>query len=114
VPMKAKTFSFSPSKPDYRRSSTERGYDATWQRFRAWYAAGHPAICMRCNVAGPSRTMQLDHIKPLAAGGERLAEGNVQWLCRQCHADKTRADKGGRAASDIYRTALNNRSSTSR
>mgnify|MGYP003876788429 CR=1 FL=1 len=100
MPMKAATMNLSPGRA-VRRSSSERGYDATWQRFRRWYAAGHPAVCVRCNLAGPSRTMALDHIKPLAAGGERLAEGNVQWLCRGCHAVKTRADKGASHAKSL-------------
>jgi len=39
--------------------------------------------------------MVLDHIKPLSAGGERLSDANVQWLCRDCHAAKTAEDERG-------------------
>jgi len=39
--------------------------------------------------------MHLDHIVPLAAGGERLDASNVQWLCIACHSVKTAREDGG-------------------
>ncbi|MFJ6137401.1 HNH endonuclease [Kitasatospora sp. NPDC092286] len=35
--------------------------------------------------------LEVDHITPIAHGGEDVA-GNVQLLCLSCHAAKTRAD----------------------
>jgi 5-methylcytosine-specific restriction protein A len=85
---------FGPA--DTRGSAGDRGYDYTWQRFRAWYAARVPAICAGkladgslCGRPGPSPEMHLDHILPLDQGGARLDPDNVQWLCQACHNRKT-------------------------
>jgi 5-methylcytosine-specific restriction endonuclease McrA len=37
--------------------------------------------------------MHLDHIVPLADGGERLDPDNVRWLCHSCHSARTLADR---------------------
>ena len=40
--------------------------------------------------------MEVDHIVPLAAGGAPYDPENLQTLCRPCHFDKTRRDRGAR------------------
>jgi len=40
---------------------------------------------------------EVDHIVPLAAGGQPFARSNVQALCASCHARKTRAERAGTA-----------------
>jgi 5-methylcytosine-specific restriction protein A len=97
MPTRAPVHGASRARPaDTRPSAAARGYDADWRRFRAWYAAGHPAVCVRCQHGGPSEDMHLDHIRPLEQGGPRLDEDNVQWLCHTCHNKKTAEDKHGR------------------
>ncbi|WP_443334423.1 HNH endonuclease [Streptomyces sp. MMBL 11-1] len=39
--------------------------------------------------------LDIDHIKPLALGGEDV-ESNVQALCKRCHKTKTAMDFGKR------------------
>jgi 5-methylcytosine-specific restriction enzyme A len=39
---------------------------------------------------------EVDHIRPLAAGGDRWARENLQGLARQCHAAKTRRELAAR------------------
>jgi 5-methylcytosine-specific restriction endonuclease McrA len=40
---------------------------------------------------GPALPGECDHIIPLILGGEHR-ETNFQWLCKPCHAGKTRLD----------------------
>ncbi|MFI8263670.1 HNH endonuclease [Streptomyces sp. NPDC085665] len=49
--------------------------------------------CARCGLEFLPSAVDVDHIKPLALGGEDTDE-NVQPLCRPCHKAKTRADFG--------------------
>ncbi|WP_420706102.1 MULTISPECIES: HNH endonuclease [unclassified Streptomyces] len=49
-------------------------------------------MCLR--FALPSQ-LDIDHIKPLALGGEDV-EDNVQCLCKSCHKAKTAMDFGKR------------------
>lgn len=44
--------------------------------------------------------LEVDHINPLHNGGTD-ARSNLQALCRDCHADKTRADCGHRPKTAI-------------
>lgn len=48
--------------------------------------SGH---CVRCGTFRIS--LHRDHIKPRVAGGNDAPE-NIQWLCANCHEDKTRED----------------------
>jgi len=41
---------------------------------------------------------EVDHIVPLAIGGQPFARSNVQALCASCHARKTRAERSARSA----------------
>lgn len=48
--------------------------------------------CVACTrETGPALPGECDHITPLILGGEHR-ERNLQWLCKPCHASKTRLD----------------------
>jgi len=65
----------------HRGSSSERGYDKTWQRFRKFYLRRHP-ICEKCE---DYKDLHVHHIKPINEGGARLDPDNLMTLCRSCH-----------------------------
>ncbi|HEV2294566.1 MAG TPA: HNH endonuclease signature motif containing protein [Tepidisphaeraceae bacterium] len=75
--------------PELRPSSTDRGYDSVWRRFRAAYLARHPLCCFaddprhrhECELSASV----VDHIKPLSQGGARLDESNVRSVCALAH-----------------------------
>ena len=67
---------------DQRRgSSSQRGYDAIWQKLRKLVIHNHPA-CQQC---GSEKNLMVHHIKPIEAGGNPLDEDNCMVLCRDCH-----------------------------
>lgn len=74
-----------------RGTASDRGYDATWRRVRAWVLNREP-LCRHCyarHLIVPATLV--DHIQPLRHGGtHRLA--NLQPLCIGCHAIKTADD----------------------
>jgi len=48
-----------------------------------------PRMCAACYATGRVTIgEELDHIVPLWQGGSNEA-GNLQWLCRPCHREKT-------------------------
>ncbi|MBJ6623600.1 HNH endonuclease [Streptomyces sp. DHE17-7] len=77
-----------------RRAAIARGNNAAAKMRRAIRKAvgAHCAGCMGWFL--PSM-LDVDHIKPLALGGEDV-EGNVQALCKACHKTKTAMDFGKR------------------
>jgi 5-methylcytosine-specific restriction protein A len=84
---------------DRRAASSIRGYDADWRKLRERHADAHP-VCLHCLRNGIVTPMhEVDHIIPFAGKSDplRLDPGNLQSLCRSCHARKTAAD--GRATS---------------
>lgn len=74
-----------------RPTSTERGYDEKWRKYRKWFLSLHP-LCVRC---GRAATV-VDHIRP-HKGDARLFwdGGNHQALCKRCHDTKTASEDGG-------------------
>lgn len=69
-----------------RGSSTQRGYDARWRRVRKAKLARNP-LCEPCEAEGRTRAGDMvHHVVPIAEGGERLAMGNLQTCCWECHA----------------------------
>jgi 5-methylcytosine-specific restriction endonuclease McrA len=47
--------------------------------------------CARCGLPCSLRESEIDHIRPIAIGGEHSAD-NVQVLCIPCHTEKNRED----------------------
>jgi 5-methylcytosine-specific restriction protein A len=77
-----------PRRKDTRPSSTTRGYDDTWRYTRRNYLARNPVCELQIRCNGDLAT-EVDHITPLAVGGERLDPANLQALCGPCHRWKT-------------------------
>jgi 5-methylcytosine-specific restriction endonuclease McrA len=89
---------------DHRQNASARGYGWQWQKFRKWYAALHPAICVACGASLESARMHLDHIIPMSQGGQQFDESNLQWLCDRCHRIKSnREDRRGVGAPPAMR-----------
>ena len=63
------------------------------QRMRAQVLNENP-LCVRCSQAGRvTVASEVDHLQALVNGGADTVL-NMQGLCAQCHADKTRKDLG--------------------
>jgi 5-methylcytosine-specific restriction protein A len=72
-------------KERWRGSSWQRGYDAAWLRFRAWFLGRHPA----CNDCGRLAT-EVHHVKKVRDSPElRLVESNCMALCHEDHSKRT-------------------------
>lgn len=73
-----------------RGSSSQRGYDAVWQRFRAWFLRRHP-LCVDCQAKRViTAANEVHHIVKVAENKElRLVESNCLALCHDCHSRRT-------------------------
>jgi len=79
-----------------RGNSAERGYDATWRKFREWFLSRHP-VCERgadrdkvlADIDQPypcgRPAEHVHHVSRLQDGGPRLDERNCQALCETDH-----------------------------
>ena len=79
----------------FENMSEDNGFYSSpaWKKLRKMYREKHP-LCRHCAEAGiitPSK--HVDHIVPIAKGGEALSWENLQALCLRCHAKKTQADR---------------------
>lgn len=73
-----------------RVSSSGRGYDSRWRKYRSRYLKAHP-LCVRCQEQGRLvKAAVVDHIVP-HRGDARLFwdESNWQAMCKHCHDSKT-------------------------
>ncbi|WP_330299919.1 HNH endonuclease [Streptomyces sp. NBC_00503] len=75
-----------------RRQLLAGGNDAARRLRRTIRKAGR-ARCARCLRDVLASAIDIDHVQPLALGGEDV-DDNVQTLCRGCHKLKTREDFG--------------------
>lgn len=75
-----------------RRSVLVRAFSGA-ARLRALVGARGGARCARCGSLVLADVVDVDHMQPLALGGEDT-DGNVQVLCHPCHQLKTRAEFG--------------------
>ncbi|WP_461296324.1 HNH endonuclease [Streptomyces harbinensis] len=75
-----------------RRAVIAQGNGAAAKLRRTLRRAGR-ADCARCRFTFLASALDVDHITPIAHGGEDT-DGNVQPLCRTCHRLKTREDFG--------------------
>jgi 5-methylcytosine-specific restriction protein A len=76
----------------YRESSSKRGYDSKWRKYREYYLAKHP-LCVKCGRIATD----VDHIKAVNGQSDPLfwVESNHQSLCHECHSRKTALENGG-------------------
>ena len=73
-----------------------------WKILRLEYLASHPF----CEMCGIGISSEVDHIRPINAGGEPWDESNFQALCHSCHSVKTAGKDhafGNRAGSRAVR-----------
>lgn len=76
---------------DTRANSANRGYDHRWRLLARDFRIRFP-LCANFETCR-SGTEHIDHKIPLAFGGERLDEANLNPLCSSCHSYKTIIDK---------------------
>lgn len=82
----------------YRGSSTDRGYDARWRRYREVFLKGHPICeCEDCKKNGwvyPASVV--DHIIPHKGNYDLFWDpGNHQAMYKKHHDIKTAREDGG-------------------
>jgi 5-methylcytosine-specific restriction enzyme A len=86
--------------PDPRQDrSTRANRGRRWMKLRAQILARDP-VCKSCNRAA---SQQVDHIKPLAQGGDD-SYANLQGLCIPCHQAKTASE--AKPTERVERTSL--------
>lgn len=72
-----------------RGSSSKRGYDAVWQKFRDMFLRAHP-LCEDCLDKGEVETAtDVHHVISLRKGGARLDPSNCRALSHGCHSIRT-------------------------
>jgi 5-methylcytosine-specific restriction enzyme A len=73
-----------------RGNSSERGYDATWQKFRRVFLCRHP-LCADCEADGRlTSATEVHHIEKIADNpARRLDPSNCLGLCKACHSKRT-------------------------
>lgn len=83
----------------WKNGGTSRTSSPAWKRLRREAIRVLGYECARCGVDGRDVHLELDHVIPVAEGGEDTID-NAQWLCNPCHKPKTQAEaKRGRARS---------------
>lgn len=71
---------------DTKAGATPRIYGDTWMAIRRRILLRDSYTCKCCGLV--NITNQVDHIRPLEAGGLN-DDGNLQTLCVDCHKAKT-------------------------
>ena len=67
----------------------ERYHTPAWRQLRLTILEREP-ICRTCRyVDRISRATQIDHIRPVTAGGDFYDAENLQPLCASCHSSKS-------------------------
>ena len=67
---------------------------ATWKRLRVTKLSRDP-LCELCLPPGQKIATHVDHVKPIAEGGEPFDLDNLQSACARCHNAKTAREDGG-------------------
>jgi 5-methylcytosine-specific restriction protein A len=81
-----------------RGTTTQRGYDGTWQKLRLAFLAAHP-LC-ECDDCGAGRIRLtpadvVDHIVPIAKRPDlRLDWSNLRAMAKACHDRHTARTQG--------------------
>ena len=63
-----------------------------WRKFRRAILAEQGGYCNECGNTVPDYLLHVDHITPIAQGGELWDIDNLQVLCKRCHGRKTAAE----------------------
>jgi 5-methylcytosine-specific restriction enzyme A len=80
---------------DDRRTAAERGYGRQWASVSRRFREGNPN-CVQCEAEGITTPAALvDHRRPVVGPNDPgfYDEGNLQSLCRSCHAKKTHGER---------------------
>jgi 5-methylcytosine-specific restriction protein A len=72
-----------------KAGTTPRERGRSWQRKRETVLLGADCMCVLCKVAAAT---EVDHVTPLEQGGSN-SETNLQPLCHDCHAAKTKQEQ---------------------
>lgn len=85
-------------KPTRKTYDNDKFYKTTaWRKLQRYHMAKQP-YCVVCMKQGIVRRGEIvDHIKEISDGGEKLADSNLQTLCRACHNRKTALERRRRA-----------------
>ena len=80
-----------------RASSTQRGYDGRWRRYRESFLRKHPLCAMHQALGQLVAASVVDHIEPHRGDSELFwRKSNHQALCEACHnRHKQRIERGG-------------------
>jgi 5-methylcytosine-specific restriction endonuclease McrA len=70
------------------RSGRSHYLSKRWKITRRRVLFNEP-LCRNCDRLATD----VDHVKPLAEGGDPYAMDNLQPLCQRCHGKKTRAEQ---------------------
>lgn len=85
--------------PSLRKPGEMDEYD--WEYYEREYEAYQECReRMKARYGDPyekSRSLEVDHITPIADGGHPFDPGNLQTLCSECHQDKTSQENSDRA-----------------
>ena len=90
-----------PRRSAARPSSTDRGYDAVWQKVRAHHLRRFPD-CEVCGCPGN----EVDHIQSVRERPDlRLEKSNLRTLCKRHHSRRTVMDQGFHKGKSIRQPA---------
>ena len=79
------------NRTEYHRSNSYFYSSARWRKFRTWFLQRNP-ICVGYLSDCNQLATVVDHIKPIADGGDHLDPENCQPFCASCHSRKTQDD----------------------
>jgi 5-methylcytosine-specific restriction protein A len=65
-----------------------KGSDTRWRAFRPGILARDRYLCRINGKRCTGQATQVDHITPLAAGGEKYDPGNCRAACQPCNLDR--------------------------
>ena len=85
----------SPSEVN-RLSSTKRGYNYAWQKYRLYFLYINPLCVIHLKRGRLVSADTVDHIIPHKGDRQLFIDtSNHQALCKQCHDIKTATEDGG-------------------
>lgn len=80
---------------NHNRRKNQAFYNSgNWRNLRNWFIKANP-LCVECKAAGWVKAGDVvDHVIPIADGGEELSSDNLQTLCNMHHNQKTARENG--------------------